>query len=642
MLPPREQPGRTETAASAGSPSLSSATGTPGDDRDALWAALSLQPFAPAAGIAWLTLLSQRISNLRTAAVFLRNPDGEPGLLAGWPQDAPVGDEMTDSAREGIERAVPLALSSMRGFHLVCPIAAGSGAVAVAEVTPLAVPALQAALDELQWGTGWLEAALSREAGAAALARADRLELAARLCEDIARASDAVSAASVLAAGIGAAFGATAVTVGLQRRRELAIVSRAPVPSLRLRPDHELLAAMASAIDSQRAWTLPAFSPLPGMTDAAGPAASVDAERQSIAGSAADATSRSEAGSGPAGETTPRATAAFAIPLLALDVAAGAIVVERPLDTGFDPDVVASLEAIALQAAPLIHAKPMSRPTQVTPGRRLFVALFGPVRLRLKLLMVALLAAALVVIGATGSYSVPVSGIVEGAPYRVVTAPFAGPLAEVPVRRGDPVTRGQILAVLDDAGLQAERLRLTAEREQLLAELKEAKNNRDSSPPEDIDVRLKEIQIRQRTIEDRIGRARVISPVDGVVVGGVGLGAAGNTVPQGEALFEVAPVDSYRLVLWVDRREASQVREGQSGSLRMAPGNQEVAFTVRRLTAVSARVAGQARVRIEAQPQGFLGAAIEPGTEGTGAIDVGKRKQVWIWWREAQREWGEL
>ena len=74
----------------------------------------------------------------------------------------------------------------------------------------------------------------------------------------------------------------------------------------------------------------------------------------------------------------------------------------------------------------------------------------------------------------------------------------------------------------------------------------------------------------------------------------------------------------------------------------MASGNQELGFTVRRLTAVSARVAGQARIRVEAQPQGFLGAAVEPGTEGSGSIDVGRRKLVWIWWRNAQREWGEL
>ena len=599
------------------------------NDRVASWAALSLAPFSSAPGGAWLTLLAQRIDNLRTAAIYRVDPPGQPALVAGWPQDAPVSDEMADSALEGLARGVPLALSSIRGFHLVYPIKAGSGAVVVAEVPPLVVPALQAALDELQWGAGWLEAALSRDAGVGAMARTERLELAARLSEDIARASDAMSAASILAAGIAAAFPAGIVSVGLHRRGELSIAARSSAPVPRPRTDDDLLDAMAAAINTRQSQALPPFTPLdltepeahPGAVDAGVDAPDLPAMQ-------------------PSRNAAP--VSGIVIPLLVLDVAAGAIVVESEGITGFDPEHVATLETIALQAAALIQAKPMSRPTPVTSGRRLFVALFGPVRLRLKLLMVALLAGALVLIGATGSYSVPASGIVEGAPYRVVTAPFGGPLAEVAVRRGDPVVRGQVLALLDDAELQAERLRLVAEREQLLAALKEARNNRDSVPPEGLDLRLKDVEVRRRTLEDRIGRARVVSPVEGVVVGGVALGAAGSSVPQGEALFEVAPVDSYRLVLWVDRREAGQIREGQSGTLHMASGNQELGFTVRRLTAVSARVAGQARIRVEAQPQGFLGAAVEPGTEGSGSIDVGRRKLVWIWWRNAQREWGEL
>ena len=639
MAAPLEQPARAAAAAATGVSSAPGAADALADDRAVPWAALSSAPFSSASGGAWLTLLAQRIDNLRTAAIYRADAPGQPALVAGWPQDAPVSDEMADSAFEGLARGVPLALSSIRGFHLVCPIAAGSGVVVVAEVPPLALPALEAALDELQWGAGWLEAVLSHDASVGAMARVERLELAARLSEDIARATDALSAASILAAGIAAAFPADAVSVGLNRRGDLLIAARSSAPTSRPRTDDDLLDAMAAAINARQSQVLPAFTPLDTMESGADTGA-VDIGTSASGADESDAESPDSAGLRPARAATP--TSGITIPLLVLDLVAGAIVVESQGVAGFDPEVVAALETIALQAAPLIQAKPMSRPTPVTPGRRLFVALFGPVRLRLKLLMVALLAAALVLIGATGSYSVPASGIVEGAPYRVVTAPFGGPLAEVLVRRGDPVVRGQVLALLDDAELQAERLRLMAEREPVLVALKEAKNNRDTAPPEGLDVRLKDIDARRRTLEDRIGRARVVSPVEGVVVGGVALGAAGNTVPQGEALFEVAPVDSYRLVLWVDRREASQIREGQSGTLHMASGNQELGFTVRRLTAVTARVAGQARIRVEAQPQGFLGEAIEPGTEGSGSIDVGRRKLVWIWWRNAQREWGEL
>lgn len=609
------------------------------NDRAAPWAVVSLTPFSAQPAGAWLALLAQRIANLRTAAIYVPDAGGQPSLLAGWPQDAPVSDEMAESALEGLARGVPLALSSIRGFHLVCPLSAGTRGVVVAEVPTLVVPALQAALDDVQWGAGWLEAALSRDAGAGAMARAERLELAARLSEDVARTTDAMSAASILAAGIAAAFPAMLVSVGLHRRGDLSIAAQASLATPRLRGDDDLLDAMATAIRSRHTQVLPAFSPLvSGGPELDAGVAAVDQGTDGPGDPEANpGAARHE---GPASAGVP--TCGIAIPMLVLDVAAGAIVIESPGADGIDPEVVATLETIALQAAPLIQAKPMSRPVQVTPGRRLFVALFGPVRLRSKLLMVAVLAAALVLIGATASYTVPVTGIVEGAPYRVVTAPFGGPLAEVAVRRGDPVMRGQLLARLDDAELQAERVRLGAEREEVLAALREAKSNRDSPVPAGLDIRLKELDVRKRTLEERITRARVVSPVEGVVVGGVALGSAGTAVPQGEALFEVAPVDSYRLILWVDRREAAQIREGQSGTLHMASGNQDLGFTVRRLTSVSARVGGQSRIRVEAQPQGFLGAAVEPGTEGNGSIDVGRRKLVWVWWRDFQREWRGL
>lgn len=631
-----------DQSARAGAAGASAAADAPDvlvDDRAAPWAVVALAPFSAQPAGAWLALLAQRIANLRTAAIYVADAGGQPALLAGWPQDAPVSDEMTESALEGLARGVPLALSSIRGFHLVCPILAGTRGVVVAEVPPLVVPALQAALDDVQWGAGWLEAALSRDAGAGAMARAERLELAARLSEDVARTTDAMSAASILAAGIAAAFPAMLVSVGLHRRGDLSIAAQASLETPRVRSDDDLLDAMAAAINARQTRILPAFSSLiSGDPEGDGGVADVDREPAGPREAATDPDVPQREGSARAGVPT----CGIAIPMLVLDVAAGAIVIENQGADGFDPDVVATLETIALQAAPLIQAKPMSRPVQVTPGRRLFVALFGPVRLRSKMLMVAVLAAALVLIGATASYTVPVTGIVEGAPYRVVTAPFGGPLAEVAVRRGDPVMRGQLLARLDDAELQAERVRLAAEREEALAAIKEAKNNRDSPMPAGLDVRLKELDARKRMLDERITRARVVSPVEGVVVGGVALGAAGTAVPQGEALFEVAPVDSYRLILWVDRREAGQIREGQSGTLHMASGNQDLGFTVRRLTSVSARVGGQARIRVEAQPQGFLGAGVEPGTEGSGAIDVGRRKLVWVWWRDAQREWRGL
>lgn len=113
-------------------------------------------------------------------------------------------------------------------------------------------------------------------------------------------------------------------------------------------------------------------------------------------------------------------------------------------------------------------------------------------------------------------------GYVE--PYRIITVSAAetGVIAEVLVQEGDAVKKGQILAKLDTAPLQAEleiaqaESKLQSTRKQRIEEL--ARDNR--ATPEELekartDLVIKEAQVRriQANIEARLMR----SPVDGLV-----------------------------------------------------------------------------------------------------------------------------
>ena len=113
-------------------------------------------------------------------------------------------------------------------------------------------------------------------------------------------------------------------------------------------------------------------------------------------------------------------------------------------------------------------------------------------------------------------------GYVE--PYRIITLSAAEPgvIAEVLVKEGDPAKKGQILAKLDTATLQAEleiaqaEAKLQATRKQRLDELATASR---ASPDElekaRADLTIKDAQVRkiQAMIETRLLR----SPVDGLV-----------------------------------------------------------------------------------------------------------------------------
>jgi hypothetical protein len=96
-------------------------------------------------------------------------------------------------------------------------------------------------------------------------------------------------------------------------------------------------------------------------------------------------------------------------------------------------------------------------------------------------------------------------------------------------------------------------------------------------------------------------------------------------------LFEVAPLDSYRLVLEVDERDIAEVQVGQRGHLLLSAFPTEpVDVTVNKVTPVSTAREGRNFFRVEAkldQPHNRL----RPGMEGAGKIEIDRRSLVWIW-----------
>ncbi|MCW5626509.1 MAG: HlyD family efflux transporter periplasmic adaptor subunit, partial [Burkholderiales bacterium] len=510
--------------------------------------------------------------------------------LGHWPAEPNVSDDLGTAAREALQRGTPLMLSDSRGFLLACPLSVPGLAVA-AEVGPLPTQDLLQGLEDLRWGSGWLDAVAARAAARADNVRTESLELAGRMAENVARESDALAAASTLAAGLGTAFGASRVTVGVFRRGRMTIAgrwhtvdkSRGADPPVDEQMLHE---ALEAALTVGHGRTVPRHEP----TSTESSEAVVAAE--------APTTAEGEPvpGEMPAATETPSDTPTrvdplealsagahlFVAPLPVLEAAVGAVIVERQDERGFSAADAVSIQTITLQVAPLIAAKPLARPATVTRERRAFVALFGPVRLRLKLMMVALLAGALVLIGATDDYSVPTEGVVEGAPRRVVTAPFPGAVAELFVRRNAAVKRGQTIGRMDDVELQADRQRALADRDRIVAAIRDARDIRDQTENEDLSTRLKDAEARLKGIDDRLAKLQIVSPIEGIVVGVDTSAAAGQAVSQGQSLVEIAPIETYRLALWVDERDLALVREGQAG--RMDVGGNTIGFTVKRLT----------------------------------------------------------
>jgi hypothetical protein len=98
-------------------------------------------------------------------------------------------------------------------------------------------------------------------------------------------------------------------------------------------------------------------------------------------------------------------------------------------------------------------------------------------------------------------------------------------------------------------------------------------------------------------------------------------------------LFEIAPLESFRVILQVDERDIAYLAEGQNGTLVLTGLSTEaVPFSVKVITPVATASEGRNHFRVEASVPGAA-PLLRPGMEGIGKISVDRRSLIGIWTR---------
>jgi len=108
----------------------------------------------------------------------------------------------------------------------------------------------------------------------------------------------------------------------------------------------------------------------------------------------------------------------------------------------------------------------------------------------------------------------------------------------------------------------------------------------------------------------------------------------GAPVERGQVLFEIAPLDGYRVALQVDERDIAHVAPEQRGQLTIAsmPG-ERFGIRVKSVTPVNTAREGRNYFKVEALLDADAGERLRPGMQGVAKIHVDERKLVWIWTR---------
>jgi len=149
---------------------------------------------------------------------------------------------------------------------------------------------------------------------------------------------------------------------------------------------------------------------------------------------------------------------------------------------------------------------------------------------------------------------------------------------------------------------------------------------------------VKQAEAQLALVEEQLARATLVAPFDGLIVRGDLSQSLGSPVERGQVLFEVAPLDDFRVVLQVDERDIAYVETGQRGKLTVTsmPGAR-FPFRIERITPVNSAKDGKNLFRVEAVldeavlEDAGTGAHLRPGMEGVGKISIDERKLVWIW-----------
>jgi multidrug resistance efflux pump len=193
------------------------------------------------------------------------------------------------------------------------------------------------------------------------------------------------------------------------------------------------------------------------------------------------------------------------------------------------------------------------------------------------------------------------------------------------------VQKGQTLARLDDKDLRLEQTRLMSEREQLLRRQRQALASKDRAQVSELAAEIEQVAAASSLVDDKLSRSTLTAPFDGVVVSGDLSQLLGAPVEQGKALFEIAPLDAYRVILEVDERDIGDVAVAQEGELTLSGiPSEHMAFTVQRITPVSTTKEGRNYFRVEAHLENGSD-HVRPGMEGVGKVVINQRRLIWSW-----------
>lgn len=594
------------------------AGGGNGDTYDSeFWARLAHASDSRSFAASWLDIQCRAFDGVIRGAVVLRASEVAayapvaiwPEGIEGSPKLAAVVERALQQRRVAVDGATRNARRQDPVF-VAHPILVDDelyGAAAL-EVEGRSESALRELVQRLGWGIGWLEA----------LARRKTFTSKARLVTVLELISTSLNherfqaAATAVATELATTFGCERVSIGFMKGRHIEV--RALSHSAAFAKKTNLVRAIEGAMDEAADQMATVIFP----TRKDGPFQVTRAHAELLR----------QHGAG----------AVCTIPLTAGAKVLGALVLELPVGSEFDARTVELCEHAALLVGPVLDVKRKEdrwlAQKALDSGMTYWRNLAGPRHAALKLwtaLVVFLLAFFSIV---DGDFMITADANLEGTVQRAITSAMQGYVVEARARAGDIVRQGALLAALDDRDLRVERQKLVSQGAQQESERRQAIAENNRARARILEAQSGQVQAQLALIDEQIARTRLVAPFDAVVIKGDLSQSLGAAIERGNVLFELAPLDTYRVIMKVDERDITDVSVGQTGRLALTSmPNDTFELVVEKITPVSVVDQGRNYFRVEAKAKGAT-EKLRPGMEGVGKIEVERRKLIWIWTRK--------
>jgi Barrel-sandwich domain of CusB or HlyD membrane-fusion len=568
-------------------------------------------------GSAWIGLLSRAHESIIRSALLIGLPERGPyELVARFPDAVPASEDPFPAAAANVlETASRKRRPAIEGggdmpTRIAYPLVFAEllhGAVLI-EARPLDSAGVRRLIRHLQWSAAGVEAFLNRDASRRSAASADIAQFLIGVVDALATTQGGVDAARLLGNLVARRLECDSVAVGRYHRKRSKLIALSQTASVDRRGSLALAieAAQNEAVDQESAVLVPApVASSPLLTRA---------HRQ---------LSNSFNGAN-----------ILTVPLVAMGKAVGAITLRRN-GRAFTQDEIDLTDALATATGALLLEKwNVDRSLLALTAERVgafYGKLLGPHHLLFKFVTITTIVAAAYLTFATNDYRVRAKAQVQGEIRRLVSAPFDGYIRAQFARAGDVVPEGFVLAELQDNDLVLERLRQISKKRQYQLELDKALAKRDLAETNIARAQIEQADAEIDLSDQMIARAQLKSPFAAIVVSGDLSQSVGKPVSRGDVVFEIAPLDRYRVTAVVPEAEIRLVNPGQTGELLLsALPDRTYPLVISSVTRVAQTTEGvngfEAIGSVDSRDP-----SVRPGMEGVVKIEAGRHNVAWIW-----------